>query len=237
MPDKMAIPHLRQWYRGSHEMLGALPIGRTQSDGKEMCSLFWSQQVDTFTALLKEEGGLEKWKDQVRLLAGDQLNALLDKITSPDQLVLSTYSDIHMDHWHHDNVLAIGDCAHSMSPQLGQGANMALVDALVLGEEASLGIGFNAVFDCHWPSVFKSYSLRRHDHLRFYQSASRFLTPMFQSDSRISPLVRDFMLWTAQWLPFARQHAVSTLVGGRTGWLFSGLGSVDLYYWDGRKPS
>lgn len=117
---------------GSHEMLGALPIGRSHADGKEMRSLFWSQQVDTFTALLKEEGGLEKWKDQVRLLEGDQLNVPLGKITHSDQLVLSTYSDIHMDHWHHENVLAIGDCAYSISPQLGQSVNMAF---------------------CHWPSV------------------------------------------------------------------------------------
>jgi 2-polyprenyl-6-methoxyphenol hydroxylase-like FAD-dependent oxidoreductase len=59
---------------------------------------------------------LARWKNDVRLLAGDQIVPLLDKIVHTDQLVLASYTDIQMNHWHHGNVLAIGDCAHAMSP-------------------------------------------------------------------------------------------------------------------------
>ena len=239
-PDSMASPQLRQWYRKSQQMFGILPIGRSHADGKEMCSLFWSQRVDLFTDLLEGDGGLERWKDQVRLLTGDQGKPFLDKIESKDQLVLSSYSDIQMSDWHHENVLAIGDCAHSMSPQLGQGANMALVDASAL----SRCYLASALSSCYlesdskndWPEIFRDYSSQRGEHLRFYQSASRMLTPLFQSDSRIAPLVRDFILWTAKWMPFARNHAATTLVGGRKGWLCNGWRKISLHYWNGTKP-
>jgi 2-polyprenyl-6-methoxyphenol hydroxylase-like FAD-dependent oxidoreductase len=36
--------------------------------------------------------------------------------------------------WHKDNVLLVGDAAHAMSPAGGQGASMALEDAMVLGK-------------------------------------------------------------------------------------------------------
>jgi 2-polyprenyl-6-methoxyphenol hydroxylase-like FAD-dependent oxidoreductase len=36
--------------------------------------------------------------------------------------------------WHHDQMLVIGDAAHVASPSSGQGASMALEDAVVLGK-------------------------------------------------------------------------------------------------------
>ena len=37
-----------------------------------------------------------------------------------------------MHHWHGDRVAIFGDAAHALSPQLGQGVNLALMDAAVL---------------------------------------------------------------------------------------------------------
>jgi 2-polyprenyl-6-methoxyphenol hydroxylase-like FAD-dependent oxidoreductase len=37
--------------------------------------------------------------------------------------------------WHRDHVLLIGDAAHACAPHLGQGAGMAIEDAVVLAEE------------------------------------------------------------------------------------------------------
>jgi 2-polyprenyl-6-methoxyphenol hydroxylase-like FAD-dependent oxidoreductase len=36
--------------------------------------------------------------------------------------------------WHRGNVVLIGDAAHAMSPGAGQGASMALEDAMLLGQ-------------------------------------------------------------------------------------------------------
>ena len=60
--------------------------------------------------------------------------------------------------------------------QLGQGANMALIDAHELAAELPAGPA-----EADWPQVFARYSRRRRAHLRFYGQASRGLTPMFQS--------------------------------------------------------
>lgn len=39
--------------------------------------------------------------------------------------------------WHHGRVALLGDAAHAMTPNLGQGAAQAFVDAVALGEEAT----------------------------------------------------------------------------------------------------
>jgi 2-polyprenyl-6-methoxyphenol hydroxylase-like FAD-dependent oxidoreductase len=236
MPSELRSTRLRQWYRHSSQMLGILPIGATREGGPELCSVFWSQRVDSFASLFRGEGSLSRWKNDVRLLAGDEVVPLLDKIQHVDQLVLASYSDIEMDHWNHGNVLAIGDCAHAMSPQLGQGANMALVDAKVLAQTLQATTPITTGLELDWPLIMEVFTTLRRDQLRYYQSASRALTPLFQSDSRLAAIVRDFILCVAQHVPFARRHAATTLVGGRKGWMFSKIREVDLYFWNGRKP-
>ena len=114
-------------------------------------------------------------------------------------------------------VLAIGDCAHGMSPQLGQGANMALIDAHELSAELGADVGRD------WSAVFARYSRRRRAHLRFYGQASKGLTPMFQSHAVVAPWLRDrFFGWGGR-LPYIHQQSIATLAGYKTGWLWGRL--------------
>jgi FAD-dependent urate hydroxylase len=50
----------------------------------------------------------------------------------PDRGVLSTMSDADWRRWHTDDMLVIGDAAHATAPSAGQGASMALEDAVIL---------------------------------------------------------------------------------------------------------
>ncbi len=44
-------------------------------------------------------------------------------------------SDLSLPRWHRDRTVLVGDAAHPMTPNLGQGAAMAMEDGLVLSEE------------------------------------------------------------------------------------------------------
>ena len=90
----------------------------------------------------------------------------------------------------------LGDCAHATSPQLGQGANLALVDAWVLGNvigEATRGVPKGEQDDPVLPSL-QEFDRQRRWRLRFYQLNSRMLTPVFQSNSRAIGALRDLFM-------------------------------------------
>nr|WP_244420824.1 FAD-dependent monooxygenase [Mesorhizobium japonicum] len=40
---------------------------------------------------------------------------------------------LHLPQWHTDRVVVLGDAAHAVAPHSGQGASMAIEDAVVLG--------------------------------------------------------------------------------------------------------
>jgi 2-polyprenyl-6-methoxyphenol hydroxylase-like FAD-dependent oxidoreductase len=99
----------------------------------------------------------------------------------------------------------VGDAAHSTSPQLGQGANMALLDARAL----TLALRMADVAD-----ALATYAWLRRRHVRLYQALSLMLTPAYQSDSRVLPVLRDLAVPIAAAVPPLPQM-LATLVAGR----------------------
>jgi len=103
----------------------------------------------------------------------------------------------------------IGDGAHGTSPQLGQGGNLALIDALMLSGALEEGSSIEA--------ALADFHDQRRRHVAFYQLASRWLTPFFQSDSRVLGFVRDATFGLASMVPFAEGQMLRTLAGIKTG--------------------
>lgn len=203
---------LRQRFRSASQMLGLMPVGRAQAgDGQRGINLFWSLPVAELEGWAGRIG-LDRLKQQMVDLFPD-VAPLIAGLTDAAQLREARYADVWMDRWHDGRVLAIGDCAHGMSPQLGQGANMALIDAHELASE----VGGD------WPGVFERYGRRRRAHLRFYGQASKGLTPMFQSHAVLAPWLRDrFFGWGGR-LPYVHQQSIAVLAGYKTGWLWGRL--------------
>jgi 2-polyprenyl-6-methoxyphenol hydroxylase-like FAD-dependent oxidoreductase len=68
---------------------------------------------------------------------GSEVLRLTSAIKSTDDLMYNDLEDVHLDSWYKGRVVLTGDAAHGMTPNMAQGASMAIEDAYVLAERLS----------------------------------------------------------------------------------------------------
>lgn len=171
---------LVQRYHKASVMIGVLPAGRQVTDGPDLAAFFWSFKTAQYDAV--RSAGLEAWRSEVRH-HWPETEPHLSNIVDFDQLSLARYVHSTLRVPAGDGIAFIGDSAHSTSPQLGQGANMALLDAAALA--------FAVETATNIPDALAAYVQMRRWHVRLYQFLSSALTPLYQSDSLIYPVLRD----------------------------------------------
>ena len=201
---------LRQHLNGTHTMLGFLPTGKGPHGTAALTSLFWSIQADQVDRFRSD--GLNQWKAKVLELA-PTAKPILDQIHSMDQLLFAPYFDVAMPCPYQGSVIFLGDAAHATSPQLGQGCNLALVDALTFANAMTQA---NTI-----PAAFKLYEKKRRGQIRYYQWATRFLTPFFQSNSRTLGWLRDLSMGLSCRIPPISNLMISTMCGFQKGFFRS----------------
>tara|TARA_R110002096_G_scaffold107636_2_gene235786 strand:- start:396 stop:1541 length:1146 start_codon:yes stop_codon:yes gene_type:complete len=193
---------LEQRYVGAHTMIGVLPIGRHAAVEQDQVAFFWSIKSREYDAWL--DRGLAHWKREV-LAIWPETQIILDQVNTASDMTLARYGHCTLRTPYGDNIAILGDAAHSTSPQLGQGANMALLDAWSLAEalRGSDDVG----------SALRNYAASRRWHVRAFQLSSLLLTPFYQSDSRVLAALRDLLFDPVAKLPLARR-IVAGLISG-----------------------
>jgi len=195
---------LEQRYQGANVMIGILPCGNLPGQDKSLATLFWSIKGDDYSDF--KATGLDAWKARV-IKQWPDVKGLLKQIEHVDQLTHATYTHHTLSKPYASGIVFIGDAAHATSPQLGQGANMALLDSLALTQ----------AMNCHdqHTDYAALYARMRRNHVRLYQAASYLLTPFYQSDSRILPTLRDTFFEPVSKLPYSAK-IVTSLGSGLT---------------------
>lgn len=203
--DDASASLLHQIVDGNQRFIGLLPTGQGPGRliGPRLVSLFWSMHGDRVDAWRSR--GLAAWKDEVAKLAPEAV-PVLEQIEDIDQVLFAAYHDVVMHRWSTRNVVYLGDAAHATSPQLGQGCNLALWDAMILAdvlaaEEHDLAVALDR------------YSRSRADHLGFYQWSTRMLTPFFQGDDPTLAALRDFTMPLMAKVPITNRIMTLSMLG------------------------
>ena len=174
---------LEQRYEAARKMVGVLPIGRLKEGAGKQAAFFWSLKHADVASW--RDGTLEAWKADV-LKLWPETAPLLDQIKAREQLIFAAYAHGTLRSPLGRHVVHLGDSWHSASPQLGQGANMALLDALALSRALAVHRDI--------PTALGAYARARLMHIRIYQLASWMFTPAYQSDGRAIVWLRDWLL-------------------------------------------
>ncbi len=206
---------LSQRYEAARKMMGYLPIGRLEPEGGSLAALFWSLKTADYDAWVEN---FESWRHE----ASDYWPALgdvIDRLEGPRDFTLAKYAHATLRRPYRESLAFAGDAAHATSPQLGQGANQGLIDAIVLAGALSRTADIQ--------TALQLYAETRRQHVRFYQRASAIMTPLFQSDQVVLPYMRDLTFDRLRLVPYLHREMLRTLGGLKNG-LFSWREPEDL---------
>ncbi|NRQ15335.1 FAD-dependent oxidoreductase [Ensifer sesbaniae] len=193
---------LVQRYDRARVMIGLLPAGRARVGEKERVAFFWSLKVADADRV--RQAGLDRWKTRI-LDYWPDCAPLLDQIADWGQLTLARYAHRTMRPPVSGRIAFVGDSAHSTSPQLGQGANMALLDV------AALAHALDRASDLD--TALAAYAAARRNHVALFQLLSLAFTPFYQSDSTLLAWMRDRLVATIARTP-PMQALLASIVSG-----------------------
>ena len=190
-PDEMT-----QRYKSADCSAGVMPIGEGRA------ALFWTLRQDAYAQW--RCNGLEAWKgDMVRLWP--EVRPCLDHLDDPDQLIFARYAHDTCPAPVEGRLVHIGDAWHAASPQLGQGANMALLDASALASALENEIDAD--------KALARFLKTRAAHVRLFQAISWAFTPIYQSESKLLPALRDLLAGPVSVAPFMPKFLAAMVSG------------------------
>jgi 2-polyprenyl-6-methoxyphenol hydroxylase-like FAD-dependent oxidoreductase len=186
----------------NRKLCGVLPLG----DG--LTTLYWGASVAEYDTIRKR--GIDSLKREIVAFCPETAE-LLEFIYDMDQLIFTTYRAVWMGRRFDRHGIFLGDSSHAMSPHLGQGINIAMLDAWILAE---------CVRATHSPlEAFRLWHKRQEGYLRYYAAVTAFLSPFFQSDVTFLGWGRDVVLPWLPHVPFVKKQMLMTMAGLKGGFL------------------
>jgi 2-polyprenyl-6-methoxyphenol hydroxylase-like FAD-dependent oxidoreductase len=132
-----------------------------------------------------EHGRVERFRTRFGGFGGD-VPAVLEQIERPEQLIHNDLEEIEQTPWQRDRVVLVGDAAHAVTPNMGQGAAMALEDTAVLAEMLAEKRPL--------AETLAAWEARRRPRVRFVQRQSRRIGRVAHRQGRAACAVRNGLL-------------------------------------------
>lgn len=184
---------LEQVVHGTKHLIGVLPTGHGTA------SFFWGtspgEKTDDFQA----------WKETV-LQFCPPAEELLQGKTNFQDFIETKYFQLFMGQSLSPNIVFLGDAWHAMSPHLGQGTNLALLDGYILATEL-------ARFQGDLLAAKREFLKMRLSNNRLYATLSFSFSPFFQSGGWLKGELRDTFLPIIASVPWLRRQMVLSISG------------------------
>ncbi len=110
-------------YLGRGQRIGLVPIG-------EKRLYVWT----TFNSPRESPSPLD-FRNFFRQFTDPGLQRLFAALPPPASIITTEIEELWLDRWVHESTVLLGDAVHAMTPNIGQGAGMAMEDAAALAEE------------------------------------------------------------------------------------------------------
>ncbi len=161
---------------GYGKRFGIVPLGDNTvhcfaaANTSRHCEAYRSISIESFRRLFSGFRGLAP--------------RLLDAVNQSEDLMYNDLEDIHLPQWHEGQVVLLGDAAHGMTPNMTQGASLAIEDAYCLAHKL-------AVSDSMTGALAAFYHARK-DRVAAIQRRSHLLGAIGQVENKVLCNIRNY---------------------------------------------
>ncbi|ALO44822.1 FAD-dependent monooxygenase [Pseudohongiella spirulinae] len=204
---KTTLPHqhtARQIFMDTG-VLAFLPLQGDEPDAQQFCSIVWSVQTERAGQLLAMDDeafcraltrASEQWLGKVEQSAGRYSFPLRQR---------------HAADYHANNLVLIGDAAHSIHPLAGQGANLGLQDAQALSQELLRALRTGRKLSD--PLVLARYQRRRQPHNLGMMAVMEGFKRLYAEQPLPVRWLRNTAMKAVNRLPLLKQQLVREALG------------------------
>ena len=179
---------------------GSFPLPKDQT--YVFCSVPWRKWQHLLVHSLEE--WVASWRD-----FGPPIATLMESIVDWSGAVYDELTELRAERWYQDGLFLLGDAAHAMTPNLGQGANCAMVDALVLINLLAEYGGDVTAAGAKYEEIRKPFVTQIQRTARFGGQMASWTSPVpsllrdtfFRAGSHVGPIRRSAMRLTAGFSP------------------------------------